>query len=181
MVPSNVVNYIRCVVLLRVVTLTLNRFSLTLLNQLLSPPGTIMHMLFPFSKMLSKFFVVSFPLSWSRSYSIASSRTQFTYTSNPFKVPVNSLCPFFMIIQTFSLTHLSTSSDGRRREGLFGAADCFVGNAMLLYYREGGSPMCSARVKSVSSHLGKFDTTKLRSLPPVCSRINARETHEKRS
>ena len=96
-----------------------------------------MHMLFPFSKMLSKFFVVSFPLSWSRSYSIASSRTQFTYTSNPFKVPVNSLCPFFMIIQTFSLTHLSTSSDGRRREGLFGAADCFVGNAMLHYYRDG--------------------------------------------
>ena len=96
-----------------------------------------MHMLFPFSKMLSKFFVVSFPLSWFRSYSIASSRTQFTYTSNPFKVPVNSLCPFFMIIQTFSLTHLSTSSDGRRREGLFGAADCFVGNAILYYYRDG--------------------------------------------
>jgi hypothetical protein len=79
------------------------------------------------------------------------------------------------------LTHLSTSSDGRRREGLFGAADCFVGNAMLLYYRDGVLPMCSARVESVSSHLGKFDTTKLRSLPPVCSRINARETHEKRS
>ena len=39
MVPSNVVNYIRCVVLLRVVTLTLNRFSLTLFKSIPLPSG----------------------------------------------------------------------------------------------------------------------------------------------
>ena len=40
MVPSDVVNYIRCVVLLRVVTLTLlNRFSLTLFKSTPLPSG----------------------------------------------------------------------------------------------------------------------------------------------
>jgi len=95
----------------------------------LSPPGTIMHTLFPFNKMLSNFFCVSFPVSASRSYSIASSSTQFTYTSKPFNVPVNSLCPLFMMIQTFSLTHLSTSSDGKSKEGLF-VEDVEVGRAI---------------------------------------------------
>ena len=90
-----------------------------------------MQMLFPFSKMLSSVLVVSFPVSWSRSNSTASSRTQFTYTSKPFSTPVNSLCPLFIIIQTFSFTHLSTNSDGRRIDGFDGVV-CFVGSAISL-------------------------------------------------
>ena len=70
--------------------------------------------------------------SWETHYSITSSRTMFTYTSKPLRVPTISFSPF-MITQILDPTHLSTNSDGRSWDGLVAMA--LVGNAILLNAR----------------------------------------------
>lgn len=72
------------------------------------PPGTKRAMLLPLSNILPPCLLISSP--WS--HSTTSSRTTFTKSSNPIKVPVNSLWEV-SIIQIDWLTVLSIISSGK--------------------------------------------------------------------
>lgn len=72
------------------------------------PPGTKRAMLLPLSSILPPCLLISSP--WS--HSTTSSRTTFTKSSNPIKVPVNSLWEV-SIIQIDWLTVLSIISSGK--------------------------------------------------------------------
>jgi len=80
-----------------------------------SLPGTNMHMLFPFKSVCASF--VDLRPFGVISYSVTSSRTILTKSSNPRRVPVNSRS-FFITTHMREPIHLSMSSRGKIWEAI---------------------------------------------------------------